>query len=107
LDLIENEMIIVLTPEKERIRSPELVREIETMDRKVNDTRNPDFGANYCQRKCPEARTVKPSVAFEAELNDTAKGNVQKHRGDGLDVHKGEVRKSKDPDELKAMERAF
>lgn len=100
-------MVIVLTPEKERIRSPQLVREIEGMDRKVNDTRNPLFGANYCQKSCPQRRTTKPTVAFEAELNETARRYVRDHRGDALDVHKGEVRKSKDPEGLRAMETAL
>jgi hypothetical protein len=109
LDLIEDHMVIVEESKKSgRIRSTELIQAVEDMDRKVNDTLNPEFGPNYCQRWRPEPRTLKPSVAFEAELNHIAKANVQKNRGVRLPlpVHKGEVRKSKTRSELEAIDRA-
>ncbi|KAF2274429.1 kinase-like protein [Westerdykella ornata] len=101
LDIIEQEMIIVLTPDKERIRSGALLQRIEEMHSRVSNAEK-----GYCQTPCPQFRELTQDVAFEAELNNTAKGNVQIHKGAGLKVHRGEVRKSMGPDELQAMEYA-
>jgi hypothetical protein len=87
-------MIIVEQPEKSRIKSKELLRKVQDMHDRANQR------AGYCQRPCPEKRGLKENVAFEAELNDTAKGILRRD----IPVHAGKVRKSLDPNALRELE---
>ncbi|KAF1833335.1 kinase-like protein [Decorospora gaudefroyi] len=96
LDIIEEDMLLVLTPTKERIACSALVDEIRKMHDKVTDI-------TYSQKPCPEKRKPKKDLAFKGPLNQTARRNIQRGGGEGLGVHRGEVRKSKDPDQLRAL----
>jgi hypothetical protein len=97
LVVVEEKMLIVLTPSQDRIQCSDLVKELRTMHTKVmND-------AIYSRKPCPEKRAVKSEVAFEALLNDTAKGNIKRHKAANLSTHRGEVRASKSPDQLRAL----
>ncbi|KAF2687631.1 kinase-like protein [Lentithecium fluviatile CBS 122367] len=98
LDLIENKMLLVLTPAQERIECSALVEKIRTMHGEVMQA-----NSTYSQAPCPQKRTLKTDVAFIAQLNKTATGNIERRGGEGLEVHRGEVRQSKDPDELRAL----
>lgn len=100
LDIIEDRMLIVLTPTQNRIECSELVKMIWPMHAKVMDN-----NSIYSGKPCPEKRDLKPNVAFRAQLNDTAKGNIKTHKPEGLSVHRGEVRASKSPDQLRALAR--
>jgi hypothetical protein len=93
-------MLIVLTPTQDRIKCSDLVKAIGDMHEKVKKESSP-----YSRQLCPRERKVKAEVAFSARLNNTAKGNLSRHPTivDNLGVHRGEVRASKTPNELRAL----
>jgi hypothetical protein len=66
------------------------------MHRKIN---NPQ----YAQEPCPKRRIAKNIVAFECKLNKTAERCVMGNGGAALDVHRGDLRKSMTPTELRAL----
>jgi hypothetical protein len=61
--------------------------------------------SSYSRQPCPKERKMKAEVAFSAQLNDTAKGNLSRHPMivDNLGVHRGEVRASKTSEQLQAL----
>ncbi|KAF2748389.1 kinase-like protein [Sporormia fimetaria CBS 119925] len=103
LNLIEDDMLIVLTDTQPRITCRELATEIERMHGLVTD---PQTSATYCQIPAPRKHELKRAVAFKGKMNALAKGHVNNNRGAGLGVHKGEVRKIMDAEKLKGMANA-
>jgi hypothetical protein len=81
---------------QKRISSIDLSRKINKMHSKINDPQ-------YAQEPCPKRRNAKNIVAFECKLNKTAERCVMGNGGAALDVHRGDLRKSMTPTELRAL----
>ncbi|ORY00551.1 kinase-like domain-containing protein [Clohesyomyces aquaticus] len=98
LDLIEDRMLLVLTPTQNRIDCSDVLKKIEVMHSQVLQGSSP-----YSQISCPQKRKLKADVAFRTKLNKTALGEINRDQGRNLGVHRGEVRQSKDPNQLSAL----
>ncbi|CZR63862.1 uncharacterized protein PAC_13759 [Phialocephala subalpina] len=75
LDIIEDDMLVVLSVDRQRQRSPELLERLDKMNQKCIDD------VNYCTRKTPPPirRIVRVSTGTEARLNDNAMKMVEKN----------------------------
>jgi hypothetical protein len=97
LDLIENEMITVVSVEIKRIRSHELHDRLHAMYSRING--QPD---SYCSTPCPYLRKSKPRVAVEANLHVYASQEIELVRNK-LDVFQGFTQASMTPKQLTGL----
>ena len=98
LDIIHDDMIVVLSQKKCRIRSESLLAKIQDLDKKITE---PAYG----QEPCPERRDYGPPVGIPAELNNHAKGRLNDEQNHAkLTVFKGVTARSKTIDQLKRVE---
>ncbi|OAL49767.1 kinase-like protein [Pyrenochaeta sp. DS3sAY3a] len=72
LDIIENDMLVVVSPERQRITSNELVKKYSEVHFMVKSS------DGYCTTSCPETRPVQTKPFFEAKLRSLPFG--QGHR---------------------------
>ncbi|RDL36222.1 uncharacterized protein BP5553_06834 [Venustampulla echinocandica] len=104
LDVIENQMLIVLSQDRKRALSWELKERFEQIHLKCMD----DSDQGYCIRGVPIQRDARSASVVEANLNDIAKLTISEHRPD-LPTHDiardGEARKSMLPEDLKNMDK--
>lgn len=98
LDLIENRMIVVMAPGRDRIESADLHKKLESMYRRVCDPMD-----TYCQSPCPEERPVNNYLPVDAHLSDHAHG-LMKSRHPKIKSYSGRTQTSKTPDQFRAME---
>jgi serine/threonine protein kinase len=98
LDLIENKMIIVITPGHERIRSGDLLVKLSEMCDKVSDPES-----SYGSKPCPKKQPLKECLPVDALLISRTKDLV-KDNSLQVDTYQGKTQTSKTPDEFRAME---
>jgi hypothetical protein len=98
LELIEDQMIVVLSEEQERIGSEDLYGRLNDMDRRVNDHND----RHYCESPSPAPRSIKKRLPVDANLHVDAKNEIR-DRKPKLHVYRGETRPSMTPQELREM----
>jgi hypothetical protein len=98
LDVIEDHMIVVLSPGRERIRSEPLLARLSEMYKRVADPTD-----SYCQYPRPKAREVKELPAVDAQLNKVTVGQVKK-RKPALQTYKENTEPGMEANVLSAME---
>jgi hypothetical protein len=89
-------MIILLSPEKKRIKSQDLCLNLEKMYQNVKN------GNTYCQTLCPRDRPIKACVAVDAFLHKEAL-KVMKEANTELRKHKGRTQPSISPEQLRKL----
>jgi serine/threonine protein kinase len=98
LDLIEDQMITVVSAVRERIKTDDLHQRLKDMYRQVTDDSSP-----YCQIPFPEPRRPKVIRAVDATLHDDALALI-KEKEPKLGVHDssqyGKTQASKTPKQL-------
>jgi hypothetical protein len=73
LDIIEKDMLVVLSTDQGRERSPVLLNKLTSMHQNcIND-------ANYCSEKTPRRRLFRAPTGTIARLGSEAKGMVNKN----------------------------
>ncbi|KAF1850799.1 kinase-like protein [Cucurbitaria berberidis CBS 394.84] len=97
LDLIETQMIIALSQDRNRIKSPSLLETLERMHRRVMDGTD-----GYCRKACPKKHVKREPEPVDAILNIMANKMVRE-RKPALSTHKGETQKPKSRQELQNM----
>lgn len=89
LDLIHNDMIVVLSKEKGRTKSDDLLKEIERLHQRLDQ---PNYGKWPSGRK---EKTYPQPEAVETELNENATGRfkgIHNHLGEfGGHIQKGKT----------------
>jgi hypothetical protein len=101
LDMIENDMLIVLSVDRKRERAPVLLKKLDEMNQKCIDD------VEYCMKKAPSKRMFRAPAGTEARLNENAMNMVTKNSMRGkLLTHVPErpVHKSMREDELEKVD---
>jgi hypothetical protein len=100
LEIIEKDMMIVLSVDRERKRSPELLKKLDHMNQKCKDD------VDYCMKKTPTRRTFQAPIGTEARLSENAMKMVKQNSMlEKLSTHvpKRPVQKSLREDELEKV----
>ena len=103
LDVIENDMLVVLSADRQRKRSPVLLGKLNDMHQKCLTN------AEYCLEKIPIKRLYRTPTGTEARLNATATGWIAKNNmRQVLSKHQLEpdrrIHKSRQPEELEKVD---
>lgn len=91
-------MVVTLSADKNRIKSPDLLKRIRAMHERVMDEED-----LYCQWPCPQTRAPKYCDPVDAQLNNCASGLVKKNKAE-LRQHTGTTRRSKTVQQLSRLD---
>ncbi|KAF2467328.1 uncharacterized protein BDR25DRAFT_267485 [Lindgomyces ingoldianus] len=90
LDIIEDNMIVVLSKNSRRSQSSEILGKLTTLHQKVTENKD------YCQRPCPMFQRPKTKAAVEVVLNEIISIRTVKYPGFNLSSDILETKASKE-----------